>query len=111
MSGLQSMVHLSAQTWLAIGAVVVLVGLLLAVRVSRARNIVVASATVEMMVYQLSRIADALDRGNLGLPVPASRAFAPREEPVRPARVREEAPPATRDTRPGQRVNMSMFGR
>lgn len=127
MSGLSLPVHLSAQTWFAIGAVAVLVLLLLAVRVSRQRNIVVPSATADMIAFQLSRIADALDRGALERVArrePLRRNEAP-AEPVRtaepPARkqeelvhasVAEEEPlPRPMPIREPRSVGLSMFGR
>jgi hypothetical protein len=113
MSGLTSIAHLSAQTWLGIGAVVVLVGLLLAVRASRQRNIVVSSATADMISYHLSRIADALDRGALeqvGSRAPLRRDEPP-AEPVRkpePRVVEPRPAPQAHEPRP---VGLSMFGR
>lgn len=114
MSGLPYISHLSAQTWLGIAAAVVLVILLVAVRASRARNIVMSSTTAEMIAYHLSRIADALDRGELLRRTSAEprRAAAATAEPVRTVETRPvEAPAAVGEGRPAQRVNMSMFGR
>lgn len=112
MSSFPWIAHLSAETWLGIGAVVILLGLLLVVRVGRKRYVVVSSGTADLIVYHLSRIADALDRGALeGV---ASRELPRRSEapvePVRKAEPREEAPPAAtvREARP---VGLSMFGR
>lgn len=105
-----SSIHLPAQTWLGIGAVLILVGLLLAVRMRRARNIVISSTTAEMIAYHLSRIADALDRGEL-----LQRTAPERQAAAGPVRTEEarriEPPPAVRGGRSAQRVNMSMFGR
>jgi hypothetical protein len=118
MSGLPLPVHLSAQTWFAIGAIAVLVLLLLAVRVSRARNAVVPLATADMIAFQLSRIADALDRGALeriARPEPLRRNEAP-AEPVRAAEARPTAV-STAAAAPGLQVReprgvgLSMFGR
>lgn len=112
MSGLSLPVHLSAQTWFAIGAVAVLVLLLLAVRVSRARNTVVPSATADMIAYHLSRIADALDRGVLERVAqrdPIRRNEAP-AEPVRTAETHKEAPAAI-PVAATRQVGLSMFGR
>jgi len=105
--------HVSVQTWLAIGAVVILLGLLLVVRVTRERNVVIPSATADMIAYHLSRIADALDKGALERggtrePVKWREASA---EVVHPAEPREkEAPPAV-PVPEGRSVGLSMFGR
>jgi hypothetical protein len=98
MSALPSIPHLSLPIWFGIAAVVVLLGLLLAVRVSSKRNMVASSATADLIVYHLSRIADALEHERW--PRALSERAAAEARPADP-------PPAV----PARQVGLSMFGR
>jgi hypothetical protein len=137
MQGLSWIPHLSAQSWIAIAAVVVLLGVLLIVRATRQRTTVADSETVETIAYQLGRIADALERAEpwrrssfvsgamTDGPAIASRSVD--EQPIDqpPERVRHVETDAVdvvaTDTRPRDRVpapsdrsrhvTMSIFGR
>jgi hypothetical protein len=97
--------HLSREVWIAAGVGVVIGMILLALlmRAGRRRHVIVASSpTTELLAFQLSRIADALER------VSMDGVSITRETP-QPSR--DTSPPPSSDQRPTRHVSMSMFGR
>jgi len=124
MSSLPSYVQFSREVW--IGAGVGFVGAIalmwLLVWFGRRRYVTIGnSPTVEMVAYQLGRIADTLNRISIQ-GVPPSREFLQarqnkeRQQTIEPAHESPEVPSTLEHAReeaamPAHRISMSMFGR
>jgi len=119
--------HLSRDVWigLGIGFAVALVVMWLLVWFGRRRYVIIGnSPTVEMMAYQLGRIADTLDRLSMQGAQPqrvlqqSRQTTTEAQREIEPSRERESQqvqpvpePAPDEHATPTQRISLSMFGR